>query len=216
MIKACVFDLDGTLLDTLFALSDTMSRVMRELGFKEIDIEHTKKFVGDGYENFVEKSLIYVGDKELKNKEEACRRYIEIFKENSLNGVRLYEGIDMVLDILKQKGIKLAVLSNKPQNRVEDNIYHFFGKDLFDKVYGEREGIKRKPDPTALAMLLDELGVENHECLYFGDTDTDMKTGKAAGVLTVGVLWGFRDEEELSFYMPEHIISNPRRILDLI
>lgn len=216
MIKACIFDLDGTLLDTIRALSYCISRTMEQFGYGEIDEEHTKRFVGEGYRELVRRALIFSGDEELRHFESACKRYLEIFAEHSMHEVRPYEGIEEMLRLLKERGIRLAVLSNKPQAGTEHNIFQIFGERLFERVYGQREGMPLKPDPRALELLMEELGVERDEVLYFGDTSTDMQTGENAGVKRVAVLWGFRSEEELSSFSPEHMIKSPKEVLSLL
>ena len=212
MIRACIFDLDGTLLDTLHALKETISLTMEHLGYRAIDEEHTKIFVGEGYQKFIQNALIYSGDTECTHQEEAEKFYLETFEKTCLDGVKPYDGVVEALKKLKEKGILLGVLSNKSQDRAEDNIYSQFGKALFDLVYGEREGIPKKPDPTALLAMLKELNVCPEECMYFGDTSTDMQTGRAAKVHTVGVLWGFRDRNELESFSPEKLLSHPSEI----
>lgn len=216
MIKLCVFDIDGTLLNSIKSLSYAMTENMKIYGYKEIDIEHTKLFVGDGYEKFVERSLIYCGDTKLEHYNEACKSYRKIFDANCLKDVVPYEGMVETLGNLKKLGIMLEVLSNKPQPGAEENIANFFEKDLFYRVYGERTGIPRKPDPTLLNLMLKELNIKKDECMYFGDTNTDMQTGKSAGVVTVGVTWGFRDRTELESFNPNHIIDKPTEIIDLL
>ena len=185
---------------------------MEHLGYRAIDEEHTKIFVGEGYQKFIQNALIYSGDTECTHQEEAEKFYLETFEKTCLDGVKPYDGVVEALKKLKEKGILLGVLSNKSQDRAEDNIYSQFGKDLFDLVYGEREGIPKKPDPTALLAMLKELNICPEECMYFGDTSTDMQTGRAAKVHTVGVLWGFRDRKELESFSPEKLLSHPSEI----
>jgi len=211
----CVFDLDGTLLNTVYALQFSMNTVMKELGFPEIDLFHTKQFVGTGSFNFVRKTLLYHGDEKLKYLDGAVKRYGEVFRENCNYRVEPYGGMPEALLRLKACGIRTAVLSNKPQKQVEDNIYSTYGRDMFDRVYGERKGIPLKPDPESLRMLIHEFGFGTEKCLYFGDTNTDMETGKNAGVHTAGVLWGFRDREELQHFSPEALLESPAEIPEL-
>ena len=121
-----------------------------------------------------------------------------------------------MLSELKKRNIKIAVLSNKPHARTLDNVNAIFGENYFDKVYGERENAKIKPDPEGALLIAKELGVSPEECIYFGDTNTDMKTGISAKMDTIGVAWGFRTIEELESYNPMNIIKNPKEILDII
>ena len=200
MIRAVVFDLDGTLLYTLDALSYCMSKTMRHFGLGDIDNEHTRYFVGEGARKFVDRSLIYNGDKDLKLAKKAYEVYDEIFEKDCLRGVN----------------IKTVVLSNKSQLGVEKNIKDVIGEGVFDLIYGEREGIPKKPDPTSLNMIIKELGFSKDEILYVGDTATDMQTALAANVISIGVLWGFRDEKELRENKADYIIEEPKEILDII
>ena len=216
MIKACIFDLDGTLLYTVPALMISMNLTLNQLGFESIDEEHVKAFVGNGSDKYVERSLIFSGDKELKYYERACKLYQDNFKLNALSGIRPYEGIEDLINELNKRDVKACVLSNKPQARVEDNIYAFFGKTDFFKLYGERKGVPIKPDPTALNMLIAEIKVEKEEVLYIGDSDVDVYTGRAAGVKTVAVKWGYRSAEVLMEAKPDYIIESPKQIIKII
>jgi HAD hydrolase, family IA, variant 1 len=216
LIKACIFDLDGTLLYTVPALMISMNLTLNQLGFEGIDEEHVKAFVGNGSDKYVERSLIFAGDKELKYYERACKLYQENFKTNALSGIRPYEGIEDLINELNKRDVKACVLSNKPQARVEDNIYAFFGKTDFFKLYGERKGVPIKPDPTALNMLMGEIGVDANEVLYIGDSDVDVYTARAAGAKAVAVKWGYRSEEVLKKAKPDHIIESPEEILRIV
>lgn len=216
MIKAVIFDLDGTLLNTLTALSFCMSKTMKHFGLKEIDIEHTRYFVGEGAKKFVDRSLIYNGDTDLKLANEAYKVYDEIFAVDCLKGVKPYDGITKLLEALKRMGIKSVVLSNKSQLGVEKNVNGIFGNKVFDLIYGERDSIPKKPDPTSLNMIIEELGLSKTEILYVGDTATDMQTALRAGVTSIGVLWGFRDEDELRENKADYIINKPSEILEII
>ena len=129
--------------------------------------------------------------------EEAKRLYTGYFKEGCLYNVKAYPGIPEVLARLKEQGAKLAVLSNKPHENTVNVIEKVFGPELFDLVQGQSELFPRKPAPDGALYLAESLQAAPEECLYIGDTGTDMKTGKAAGMYTVGVLWGFRDRQEL-------------------
>lgn len=127
--------------------------------------------------------------------------------------VKPYEGIPELLEELKKRGMKIAVLSNKPHHATLDVIESLFGKDYFDVVQGQVDGVPIKPDPAGVFRILDRFGLNADEVLYMGDTATDMKTGKAAGAFTVGVLWGFRDRKELEEGHADAIIAQP---LDLL
>lgn len=214
MIRCCIFDLDGTLLNTLSALRITVNLTLEHFGYPAIGEAKIKKFVGDGYKLLVERALKDAGDVELKHYEEALQVYTDTFAEHSMDQVEPYDGIVELLKQLKERGIKIAVLSNKPHERTVDNIEMVFGKGYFDYVAGEQPGIPRKPDPAGVYRILEAFGEKPEECLYFGDTNTDMQTGLGAGLVTVGVTWGFRDREELESFHPQYVIDKPREVFD--
>lgn len=216
MIRCCIFDLDGTLLDTLKALTRTTSLVLEHFGYGPVDEDHIKQFVGDGYKNQMKRALRYSGDEELVHFQESLPLYMEVFAENCMYQVKPYDGIPELLEALKSRGISIAVLSNKPHARTVENIETVFGKGYFDYVAGEQPGIPRKPDPAGVRRILDRFQVKPEECLYFGDTSTDMQTGLGAGLVTVGVTWGFRDRKELESFHPQYVISHPREVFGKI
>ena len=185
-----------------------------ELG--PVDEEHYKIFVGDGYKKLIERTLIYCGDKDLIHYENALITYMEYFKVHCMHQVKAYDGIKDMLCYLKNNDIKIAVLSNKPHERAIDNVEGVFGIGYFDKISGEKNDIKRKPDPEGAIIIANELEVLPEHCLYIGDTNTDMKTGIAAGMCTIGVTWGFRNREELENYNPKYVIDHPNEIIDII
>ena len=216
MIRCCIFDLDGTLLNTLEALTYTVNRVMEHFGYGAVDEAHIKQFVGDGYKVLLQRVLKYSGDEELEHYEESQSVYMEEFAKYCMYHVRPYDGIPELLKGLKERGIKVAVLSNKPNQQTVSNIETVFGKGYFDYVAGERPGIPRKPDPAGVRAILEQFGEKPENCLYLGDTNTDMKTGLGAGLITVGVTWGFRGREELESCRPQYVIDEPREVLEYI
>ena len=213
MIRCCIFDLDGTLLNTLDALTYTTNLTLKEFGYGPVDPEHIKQFVGDGYRMQMKRALMYSGDKELLHYEEALSAYTRLFAEHCLYHVRPYEGIPELLQELKARGIRIAVLSNQPHARTVENIEAVFGKGYFDIVAGQKDDVPKKPDPSGALKAAKLCGADPSECLYLGDTNTDMKTGKNAKMTTVGVLWGFRGREELAAFHPEFLLEKPQDIL---
>lgn len=214
MIRCCIFDLDGTLLDTLEALTRTVNLTLEHFGYGPLDEAHVRMFVGDGYKMLMERALRHSGEEALEHYEESLTVYTEIFAENSMYRVRPYDGIPELLEGLKARGIKIAVLSNKPHERTVENIEAVFGKGYFDYVAGERPGIPRKPDAAGVKLILEAFGETPEHCLYFGDTNTDMQTGLGAGLTTVGVTWGFRDRAELESFQPQYVIDHPGEVLE--
>ena len=215
MIKAVVYDLDGTLLNTLTTIAGYGNAAMKKFGFCEFEERKYRYFVGNGAKVLIERMLNEAGAPKDKYFDRIYTYYNEIYDANPLYNTKPYDGIPELVSAVRELGIKQAVLSNKPDFAVKSNIKHFFG-ETFDKVYGGREGIALKPDPGALFALLDELDAKPDECVYVGDTYVDMKTGKSAGAVTVGVLWGFRDRKELEENNADYIVSEPSEIYTLI
>lgn len=218
MYKCCIFDLDGTLVNSIYAIQKAVNDTLARYGLGPISVEDTKIYVGDGYRVLMERALKACGDQELAHYEESLTVYQEIFKECCMYRVEAYKGIRELLAFLKEQGIRIAVLSNKPHLRTLDNVNGIFGDGYFDAVYGEREaeGIAKKPAPDGIWDILRELGAEKEECLYFGDTNTDMETGKNAGVDAVGVTWGFRGREELESFCPRLVADSVWEVIKMI
>ena len=213
MKKAVIFDLDGTLSDSIMSMKYSGDKTMAEFGYGPFSVQDYKYFVGDGAANLVKRALIKGGDTELVHFDAAYARYKEIFQANCMYQVKPYEGIPELLEALKKRGMKIAVLSNKPHHATVDVIESLFGKGYFDVVQGQVDGVPIKPDPAGVFRILDKFGCTADQVLYMGDTATDMKTGKAAGAFTVGVLWGFRDRAELEGGHADAIIAKPAELL---
>ena len=216
MYKACIFDLDGTLTDTLESLTYSVNATLRELGLGQITPTQCKEFVGSGARRLIEQSIQAAGDPEASRIEEAMEAYGRIFKIHCTYHVAPYEGIEDMIKELKKEGVQLAVLSNKPHLQTQDVVATFFEKDTFARVYGQQEGVPRKPDPAAVHMILEELHVNAEDCLYIGDSDVDMLTGCAAGVSAVGVTWGFRSREVLMEHGATYIVDKPEEIVSIV
>ncbi len=212
----CIFDLDGTLINTVHALNRTIDLTLAHFGYGPIDRAHTKVFVGDGYKEFVKRALIYRGDTELTRLEEALPLYCRLFEDNCLYRIEAYQGMRELLDWVKERGMKIAVLTNKAHAQAVACIETVYGKGYFDLITGEGPGMKRKPDPQGALYTARSLGAEPGECLYLGDTNTDMRTGLAAGMDTVGVTWGFRGREELEEFHPRFIVDDPREVISIL
>lgn len=196
MKKACIFDLDGTLANTLESMSYTANLVLKKFSLKELPTENFKYYCGNGADMLVQRCLLAAGDSKLRYLEEAKTLYRQLFAENSMYKVKPYPGITELLDELGSRGIRLGVCSNKPHEATVEVISQLFGQ-RFDMVVGQQAGLAKKPAPDSPLLIAKKLGVKPEECLYIGDTGTDMQTGTAAKMHTVGVLWGFRTEEEL-------------------
>lgn len=213
MKKAVIFDLDGTLSDSIHSIKYSGDKALEPFGYGPFTVEQYKYFVGDGAANLVRRALTAGGDRELVHFPEAYARYREVFRENCMYRVRPYEGIPELLATLKEQEVKIAVLSNKPHAETVNVIETLFGKNYFDIIQGQEENLEIKPSPQGVFRILERLGISPDELLYLGDTATDMKTGKNAGVFTVGALWGFRDRKELEEGGADSLIEYPLELL---
>ncbi len=211
--KVVIFDLDGTLSDSIHSIKYSGDRTMEKFGYGPFSEEQYKYFVGDGARNLVKRALAAGGDTELAHFEEAYALYREIFKENCMYRVRPYEGIPELLATLKVQHVKIAVLSNKPHAETVNVVETLYGKGYFDVIEGQKEGLAIKPSPDGVFRILERLGLGAEDLLYLGDTATDMKTGKGAGAFTVGALWGFRDRAELEEGGADAVIEHPLELL---
>ncbi len=214
MIKAVIFDLDGTLLDTSRDIHSVLNASLKRFSVPEISLEQTIKFVGNGAKTLVERaagkeyaSLAPVIYADFSNAFAKC--------DNSLTA--LYEGEERVLNKLKADGIKLAVLTNKPQKAAENVYKKHLEKFGFDCVYGQTEDMPLKPNPQTALKIIENFNVKKGECLFVGDGETDVLTAENAGIKCVSVLWGYRSKEQLksagaeifanSFSELEHLIN---------
>lgn len=215
-VKACIFDLDGTVLDTVESIGTTANRVLEELKLAPQPINDYKHFAGDGQIELIKRALRAAGDKDLKCFEQAMNRYIELFVEGCSYRVRPYDGICELFTKLKEKDIKIVIFSNKEQNNVVSVLNKIFGENYFDYILGQRSDHKRKPSGEGIDIILDQIEIDPVNCLYFGDTSTDMMTGKNYGLYTIGVTWGFRTVQELVEAGADHIVDKPEEIYELI
>ena len=215
MIKACIFDMDGTVSNTINSIAYFANNALKKAGLKEIETDVYKKLVGNGAKVLVERMLKTVGAPESYY-DEVAYEYNTKYDNDFLYLTEPYEGIIDMLKELKKMGLSVAILSNKPHTTALKVSDALFSSELVDICYGGREGIALKPDPAGVFEILNELNIEKEECLYIGDTATDMKTGKGAGLYTIGVLWGFRDREELESGGADKIIAHPYELLDII
>lgn len=213
--KAVVFDLDGTLLDTLDDIADSMNSVLSRHGHPIHDVDPYRYFVGDGFRNLVLRALPenmrsgpYIDDCYLEVREEYSKRWN--------NKTKAYPGISEMLDALSSKGLTLSVLSNKSDDFSKLMISQLLHGWTFYPVFGERSGIPKKPDPAGAIEIAQILGVKPEECLYLGDTGVDMITASSAGMFAVGVLWGFRKADELLANGANVLIKKPAEVLELL
>lgn len=213
--SAVLFDLDGTLLDTLEDISIAMNHILEERGFPTHQVDDYRYFVGDGLDKLVNKTLPPEkrNDKINLDCQEAFKNYYAV---NWRMKTKPYEGISEMLDAITAKGVKTAILSNKPHEFTILFVDELLSRWKFDIVFGQREAIPRKPDPSGAIEIAEKLGILPSDCLFVGDTSIDIKTAIAAGMFPVGVLWGFRQREELESNGAMYIMNHPMEILNLL
>ena len=214
--KAVLFDLDGTLLNTLDDLANTANRVLAVKGFPTHPLDAYRYFVGEGAAKLIVRAL----PPEKRQDNRCIQACIEAFYEDyDLNwnvSTRPYEGVPEMLDALSARNIKLAVLSNKPDNFTQRCVAEFLSKWSFKAVFGLRENVPCKPDPIGALEVATLLDLPPSRFIYVGDTAIDMLTANAAGMFAVGVEWGFRPVEELKAAGAKLIIGHPSAILNLL
>ena len=211
-MQLAIFDLDGTLLETLGTLAHHCNHILQKHGFAPHSKEEYCYFLGEGSRRLIEKALPEGTPQKMVDA--VLEEYNTYYREHLIGTTTPYEGIVPLLQTWKGKGRRLAVLSNKPHPLTVQLIEHFF-PGMFDVVFGQREGVPRKPDPAGALEIMNLLSVPSSETIYLGDTSTDMLTGKACGAYTVGVLWGFRPKEELEAYHPDRLAASPKDLMDL-
>ena len=215
-MKACIFDLDGTLTSTLDSIHYSVNETLREMDLPDITKEECRQFVGDGARCLMERTLRRIGEENVCRIDEAMEAYGRIFDENCTYLVEPYDGIVDMLQELKERTIQLSVLSNKPHPQTVKVVREIFGEGIFSYVQGQMDGIPKKPDPTGVWKLQEKMKVSKEDCLYVGDSEVDIRTGHAAGLETVGVLWGFRSKKALEDAGAENLITHPRELLDFL
>lgn len=210
---AVIFDMDGTLLDTLRDLGDCMNRVLERSGYPPHPIEAYKYFVGDGMRNLVERVLPENARRD-ETIERMERQMGSEYAAHWADQTDLYPGIRTLLDELVRRNVRRAILSNKPHEFTTVMAERYFSKWRFDPVFGARNGVPSKPDPAAALETCRLWELEPEEVLYVGDTNTDMQTARRAGMFALGVLWGFRTRRELEENGAQSVISSPAQILE--
>lgn len=216
MTKLIIFDLDGTLLNTIEDLGTACNFALRECGFPERKMHEYNTLVGRGIYNLFRKALPIEAatDENIKKMKDFFIPFYDIHKADR---TKPYEGICHLLEKISDTGIKMAVASNKYQDGTEKLVGKFFSNLEFCAVLGQREGMPIKPDPEIVYEAMKAAGIEDKtEIVYVGDSDVDMITGKNAGVRTIGVTWGFRTREELLSHSPWRIADIPEKIFEYI
>lgn len=211
MIKACIFDLDGTVADTVTTIAHFGNAALNHFGLPAIDVEKYKIMAGNGASVLIRRMMDAVNAPD-ELYEQVRVYYNTTYDNDFMYLTKPFDGIFCMLQRMKEAGIKTAVVSNKPDSTTCKVCEELFGT-LLDLARGGREGVPLKPNPQAIFETMEDLSVNSEECLYIGDTGTDMETGKNAGLYTIGVTWGFRGEDELKQFGADVIVSSPEDIL---
>ena len=212
---AAIFDLDGTLLDTIADLAAATNHALQKNGFPMHDVETLRTFVGNGIGKLLERALPEEG-RTADNVERLRSDFVPYYDGHNADLSQPYPGVAELLSRLQQKGMMLAVASNKYQEATVKLVKQYFPMINFVEILGQREGINVKPDPTIVFDILKKANVSPEETLYVGDSGVDMRTAVAAGVRSVGVTWGFRSREELIEMGADYLADRAEEILNLL
>ena len=210
-----IFDMDGTLLNTLQDLGDCMNRVLERAGYPIHPIDAYKYFVGDGLKNMVTRVLPQAERREPTIERLQAQMAGE-YAEHWADKTALYPEISVLLDELARLKVRRGILSNKPHEFTKAMADRYFGKWRFDPVFGARDGVPGKPDPAAALEICRQWGRNPADVLYAGDTNTDMRTARQGGLFALGVLWGFRTRQELEENGAQSLISTPEQMLKFL
>ena len=206
-----IFDLDGPLLDTLQDLAAAVNFALRKNGMEEHSIDDIRRFVGNGVRKLIERA-VPDGSKNPRI-DEVFADFRSYYMQHSLDATKPYDGITEILQELKQRGCKMAVVSNKMMAATQELVAHFFPEIEVAIGENEAEGIRKKPAPDMVFEALHRLGAEAESAVYIGDSDVDIQTAKNAGVPCISVLWGFRNREFLLEHGAQHFIEKPSEII---
>lgn len=213
--KAVVFDLDGTLIDSVADLGNAVNRVLSANGFPTHELRMYHSFIGDGAEMMVRRAL--PEDKRENNILSNCLEQFMIdYNQNFNVDTKLYDGIPELLDYLTNKGLKIAILTNKPYEITLKFVKELLSDWMFALVVGNKDNLPKKPDPSGAFLISRKLDIPTQQFVYLGDSGIDMKTAISAGMLPVGVLWGFRGRDELIRDGAKYLINKPLDIVDII
>ncbi len=216
MIKAVLFDLDGTLVNTLGDLAHSVNYVLSKHGHPTHETDEFKMFVGNGNEVMMRRALpeCFRSDREyvLKLREE----FYDYYKEHCADKSCVYDGINNLIKTLLEMEISIAIVTNKAQTMTDVLVPKLFDKNVFSAIIGQRDGVPTKPEPHMPFLAMTQMDVNPDECLFVGDSNADIDTALNCGNTPVGVLWGFRDEEELRNAGARYIVEKPYEIADII
>lgn len=213
MYRAVIFDLDGTLLNTLEDLRDGVNHVLDANGYAERSLEEIRTFVGNGIGKLIERAVPEGTDEKI------CAEVLRQFRVYYTGHCRIktcpYDGVIELLKYLKEHGYLMAIVSNKNDAAVKELVKYYFADDV-EVAIGEREGIQKKPAPDSVFEAMRLLGVSKEETVYVGDSEVDRETAANAGLDCISVTWGFRDELTLRNLKPEYLIHKPEEVIQIV
>lgn len=215
MKKLVVFDLDGTLVDSIADLGNAVNFALKEYNLPLNPMSDYYTFVGNGIEDLVRRSMRDKGSDDVLY-QKVRKAFDQYYKAHSNDNTVPYNGMGELLCTLKDKNVKTAVLTNKAHMYVGDILAKCFPGHKFDLYFGQQEGIERKPHPQSFNLLLSELNVTKEDCLYIGDSEVDVRTARNVGVDFVAVDWGYRSIEQIMEAGAEIIVSSPKEILNYV
>lgn len=213
MTKLCIFDLDGTLINSLYDLADAMNYALKTHGLPVHEREKYRFMVGSGISVLADRAMVVPQGTDEALKADVLKAFNEYYAEHFTDLTRPYDGIPELLDSLDAAGVRYAILSNKPDAFVGEIVKKLFPSRSFSCIMGKRDDLPRKPDPTSVHVLISEVGVSPESCLYIGDSDVDILTARNACLRNVGVSWGFRPVSELVGAGADNIADLPADIL---
>jgi len=218
-MKLAIFDLDGTLLNTLPDIHNCINYSLRHFLLPTNTLEQTRMYIGNGALNLVKRSVLKMYDVKLALTspltEEVYNLYNKYYYENGLVLTKPFPNIIEIIKELKLKGIKIAVLSNKPDDQAKKIVMHYFG-DLFDYVSGAKENVPLKPNPTAILNIIDRFNVKLEDTIYIGDSIVDIDASRNAKIKVISCAWGYQNKEILSLRNPDFLIDSPNDLLNIL
>ena len=213
--KGIIFDLDGTLVNSLGDIADSMNNVLQRYGFPSHELQAYKHFIGNGLKNLVREALPE-GSRDGKLIISCFDSMMEEYRNNCINKTRPYDGIIELLNELATREMKLAIFSNKVDDLTKKVVMTLLPLSNFEIVMGFSAEIPRKPNPLGAFLISQTLGIPPKELIYVGDTDVDMKTANSAGMFAVGALWGFRTKEELTSNGAKYLLNHPLELIQML